>query len=90
VRPAAPASDAALAAAINRPLVGSVRTHYDALAAKRNAGSLTAPEYDELQRLTDGMEADHLLRWENIARIAALRGDAAASVATRFGLVLPA
>lgn len=88
LRPYVPVSETELIVAINRPLAAPVRSRYNTLAAKRDAETLTAEEYEELQSLTDAVEADHLERWESIARLAVLRGEAVRAVAAGFGLVL--
>lgn len=87
VRSVLPNDEDELVAAINRPLPALVRRRYDALVDKRKAGTLSEPEYAELQTLTDAVEQDHLDRWECLARLAALRGEDPMESAARFGLL---
>ena len=86
---AAPPTEAELVARINRPLESSLRKRYEALMARRIAETLTAKEYEELQNLTDAVEADHLQRWESVATLAALRERTPQAVAAQFGLAYP-
>ena len=83
----APITETELITAISQPLDALIRLRYNVLIGKRNAETLTSPEYEELQSLTDVVEADHLHRWENLARLAALQEVEIMTVAARFGLV---
>jgi hypothetical protein len=76
-------------ARLNRPLESSLRKRYEALTAWRIAETLTAEEYEELQNLTDAVEADHLQRWESVATLAALRDRTPQTMAAEFGLAYP-
>ena len=77
-----------LVAEINRPLPVALRTRYTTLLEKRHAETLTPEEYEELQELTDQVEADQLRRWENVTKLAELRGEPPLQTASNFGLTL--
>lgn len=87
VRSSLPDTETELIAEINRPLLLAVRTRYEALMEKRRAEILNATEYDELQSLTDIVEGDHLRRWENLTKLANLRGENPLETAARFSLL---
>ncbi|MCX6368678.1 MAG: hypothetical protein NTX57_18510 [Armatimonadetes bacterium] len=87
VRSSLPTTETELIAEINRPLSLAIRTRYEAMMEKRRAETLSPSEYDELQSLTDTVEGDHLRRWENLAKLASLRGENALEAAARFSLL---
>jgi hypothetical protein len=87
VRSSLPTTETELIAEINRPLSLAIRTRYEAMMEKRRAETLSPSEYDELQSLTDTVEGDHLRRWENLAKLASLRGENPLETAARFSLL---
>lgn len=71
--PHVPKNEAELLKKINQGVPLNVQTRYDELAIKREAETLTAPEYDELLQLTDQIEQVDAERLRNLAELARLR-----------------
>ena len=73
----------------NEALPAGLKSRLAALEQKRDAGSLTEPEFSELISLSDRVEQLHAERLEALASLAKLRGSTLTSVMDHLGIRFP-
>jgi hypothetical protein len=80
------ADEAELTKKAQERLPREIESRYKALARKRDAESLTPAEYQELLKLTDGVERFEVRRLDALARLAQLRGLSLKALIKALGL----
>lgn len=83
------AKESALLARVNEGLPQELRSSLSALRARREDGSITDSEYQELTHLTDRAEELHAERMTALVELARLRGLSLPALMDQLGLHLP-
>jgi len=78
-----------LLARINQGLPAALRERITCLRARREDGSITDVEYEELTRLTDRTEALHADRMAALVDLAKCRGISLAALMDQLGIHFP-
>lgn len=87
--PSLQADETALLSAINQGVPAELRERYDALIARRQEGSLTSVEHDELLHLTEHVEALDAARAEHLATLSRVRGISLGVLLDQLGIRAP-
>lgn len=81
--------ESALLVRINQGLPSELRTRLSLLRGRREDGTITDAEYEELTQLTDQAEALHAERMATLAELATLRGVSLAVLMKQLGIHFP-
>jgi hypothetical protein len=81
--------EAALWEIVNRTLSPTMSARYQLLSGKVREETLTAEEYEELQKVTDEVEKLHAERIKAILKLAVLRGETVKDLTASIGMEAP-